>query len=90
MSGFVDIVINVQLKFTAKALITATGKRWKKDGTIADAPIDGLSIEAILRTSNFDYLTVQKVNNDSVLINVSGKMMGNYVVNTQNVFKKIA
>jgi hypothetical protein len=50
MSGWVDIADNVLFDFKAKALITATGTKWRKDGSIGEgAAMDGPAIDTFLR-----------------------------------------
>jgi hypothetical protein len=50
MSGWVEIATNVLFDFKAKAVITATGYRWRNDGSIGEgAAMDGPAIDSFLK-----------------------------------------
>lgn len=50
MNGWVDMVSNVELEFTAKALVTANELRWTTHGEIGDgSSVDGPAIESFLK-----------------------------------------
>jgi hypothetical protein len=52
MSGWVKCADNVKFDFTAKAVITAKGLKWRKDNTVGeDAAMSGDAVNSFLMES---------------------------------------
>ena len=90
MSTFMEIVENLELQFNAKGAITVKGARSDKDGKmVMDADFELEAIRALLELSN-DILK-QKIittSDDSITLNLSGKMTATYTIASYSSVKK--
>lgn len=79
MSGWVDIVENLELRYEALGEVTVLGKRMREDGTIdLDREMNGDAVLSFIKSYYQSEPVVVKVKETSVVIKVEGKMKGNY------------
>lgn len=92
MLGWVDIVEDVKLPFTAKVFVTATNLLPEDGSVVKNASISAVEIKKLLEKSwpDIEAKVMGSKDNDTCLIlSVSGTMTGTYGLQTYTTFKKI-
>ncbi|RHZ68616.1 hypothetical protein Glove_294g120 [Diversispora epigaea] len=81
-TDFADFVENIEIPFEATAEITATGDRYKKDGSIAkNTKVDSDAVKLFLKENNFKGKIIES-EGYSVLAKVKGTLRGSYFIKT--------
>ena len=91
MEGFVYVVNDVQLKFTANLVATAKGTRVSTSGgnLVMDTPLDAAAVESILKFLGYTSPIISS-KGSSVVMSTSGTLTGTYGVKTTTNIVKVA
>ena len=91
MEGFVYVVNDVQLKFTANLVATAKGTRVSTSGgnLVMDTPLDAAAVESILKILGYTSPIISS-KGSSVVMSTSGTLTGTYGVKTTTNIVKVA
>ncbi|RHZ68695.1 hypothetical protein Glove_294g46 [Diversispora epigaea] len=85
-----DFMENVKMAFEATAEITATGDRYKNDGTIIEnAQVDSDAVKLFLKENNFQGKRIRSEGN-SVMAEVHGTFSGSYVTKTHRKLEDVS
>ncbi|MBP9715533.1 MAG: hypothetical protein KBD52_03545 [Candidatus Pacebacteria bacterium] len=89
MSGWVETAENVELPFKSRIVLTATGDKLSKDGTIKkDATLGKEAIEYLLKFEDFNGTIITR-NAYSIVASIEGTMRGSYGMSTFTKTEKI-
>ena len=89
MSGWVETAENVELPFKSRIVLTATGDKLSKDGTIKkDATLGKEAIEYLLKFEDFKGTIITR-NDYSIVASIEGTMRGSYGMSTFTKTEKI-
>ena len=85
MSGWVDIIDNIEFPFTAKATFTAKGLGFKNGKSENTHDLSSIYIENIMRASkDYNSLDVLSRTETSLTVEVRGIMVGTYGLKTSH------
>ena len=89
MSGWVETAENVELPFKSRIVLTATGDKLSKDGTIKkDVALGKAAIEYLLKFEDFNGTIITR-NAYSIVASIEGTMRGSYGMSTFTKTEKI-
>ncbi len=91
MSGWVDIVNDLELRYEALGEVTVLGKRMRVDGTIdLDKQMTGDAVLSFIKSYYQSDPEVISIKENSVVMKVTGKMKGAYGLRASYSTAKIA
>jgi hypothetical protein len=79
MTGWVDIIDNLQLHYEAQGEVTCQGPRMTTEGeVIEDQIVSSAAVLSYLKTAFRDDLVILEVKEQSVIVKVTGVVVGTY------------